>query len=269
MQKPETEQTPKEITEVALYGDLKTFIGPSGHSYTIQEQNGEHDSLLSNISSTMSGDNYDMFVASIVIKTDLTTSGKIMGHDVQNIPSLDFAMIILQSRLHSLGAEIKFTYEWETGKPSRYIEDLKLYLPDFSLSAEDLELWIKANPLSCPKYPNGNNPLVEFTTTKSNKFKFSIATRGIEKLMLGMDEGDLDINTKLKIRGLKQELEGKWITVTNFQYIKAAEMRQIRGYLDKFDPTFNAVSEITNPVNKMKHTISLLELQDFFFPAEI
>jgi len=265
------EQSAKEITTIALYGDTKQFYAPSGYSYTIQEQNGDHDALLSNVGSSMAGDNYDNFVASIVIKTDFTTHGKLTIKEAGNLPSLDFAFIILQSRLHSLGDEIKFTFEWEAGKPIQYVDNLQQYLPDYKAHSDDelANLFMK-NKLACPMYPERDKQVIEFTTLQQNKFRFSICTRNMEKKLLELAQEDLTINTKLSIRNLEQlQKDGEWIKVQSFKFIKAKEMRVIRGYLEKFDPNFNAVSEITNPKDNQKHTISFLELPDFFFPAEI
>ena len=58
------------------------FIAPSGFSYTIREQNGEDEEILSNRADARNLMNITKFIASIVVSTDFTTSGHLLVKDV-------------------------------------------------------------------------------------------------------------------------------------------------------------------------------------------
>ena len=79
------------------------FTTPSGHVVTIREQNGADDDILSNPADAATLMNLSKFVASIVVKSDYTQSGRLTVDQVQNMPTLDRYCILINSRIFSLG----------------------------------------------------------------------------------------------------------------------------------------------------------------------
>ena len=89
------------------------FIAPSGFSYTIREENGEDEEILSNQADAMNGNmNITKFIAAIVVDTDFTDHHRLTVQDVLNLPFLDRYTIMLQNRIFSLGAVLDFQYKW-------------------------------------------------------------------------------------------------------------------------------------------------------------
>ena len=132
----------------------KEFIAPSGYSYTIREQNGEDEEILSNQADAKDLMNLIKFIASIVVKTNATASGKLLVKDVLTLPLLDKYAIIFQSRIFSIGNIITFEYDWggDTGKV-QYEQDLNDFLfEDYSQTPTQEELDNK--PDAIPYYPD-------------------------------------------------------------------------------------------------------------------
>lgn len=78
-------------------------------------------------------------------------------NNVRDLHQLDFATIIFASRIHSIGEEMKYIYDWGKGQKVTYIEELTQYIPDFSKPPEDDPEFgdIDYNSLSCPRYKLG------------------------------------------------------------------------------------------------------------------
>ena len=88
----------------------KTFTVPSGHSYTIREQNGGDDDILSSKVWLEKLMNITNFISAIVVSTDYTQSGKLTPEEAFTLPVLDRDVILIQSRIHSLGKDVDFEF---------------------------------------------------------------------------------------------------------------------------------------------------------------
>lgn len=256
---------------INLTGKTKEVVLPSGHKVTLQEQNGYHDELLSSVADATTGMGYNKFVADIVIKTDLTPSGKLTLADVNNLLQLDFATIIIASRIHSIGPELRFSFDWGNGMKKFYVENLEPYLLDYGKPVEEDPQMGSPDyfGLACPRYPNGKQREVELTLTSGKKVKYQLTTRGDELKLLEYDPEHLNINTKLRIRNLQMEHSGNWVKVDQFRTFSSKDMREIRTSVNRNDPDFFGISEVQNPSTGERRQVSLLEVPDFFFPAEI
>lgn len=251
-----------------VHVQTKEILAPSGHKYTIRLQNGEDDGLLSNYSDMASGRNYDRFIMAIVVKTDAFPSGVISEDNIDEVPTLDYAYIILASRAWSIGETVTFRYNWGKDGMHSYSEDLKPYLPDYSKALPkpgDPDFF----PFHCPKYPLGKTKVVNLTLSSGKEVKYNILTRKGEKLLLEIPEKEHNINTKLIIRGLELKVTGVWYKVENFSQFSSKDMSELRNSLKENDPEFSAYSQIENPKTHEALLVRLLDFPDFFFPQEI
>ena len=95
-----------------LTGYNVTFTAPSGYEYTIREQNGADDDILSNPSEASTLINISRFIAGIVIDTNSTTNRKLTVEQAHMMPSLDRYAILIKSRILSNGEDLEFEYDW-------------------------------------------------------------------------------------------------------------------------------------------------------------
>ena len=201
METPKTKETIKE----AIYGSTVKFKLPSGYNVTIREQNGNDDDILSNTVTAQDLSNIDIFIASIVIDTDLPfAKANRLTMELATLLSLrDKYAIIFQSRVHSLGNEITFKYQWDdTKEPDTYTEDLNLYLWDF-----DKEMPVKGTPeyfehrlqpyeVDCYKDLN-------FITSSGKEVLFNILNGKGEKFLLQVPVEQQTKNVELRARNLR------------------------------------------------------------------
>ena len=127
----------------------KTFVSPSGKYYTIREQNGEDEEILSNEADAKNLMNITKFIAGIVTETDFTESGKLTIKDALDMPLLDRMAVIFQSRIFSLGDTVNFEYDWcEENDKVVYEQDLKEFLfDDYSQVPSNEELEAKPDAI--------------------------------------------------------------------------------------------------------------------------
>ena len=149
---------------IEVIGQKLTFVAPSGTTFTIREQNGADDDVLSNARTAKNLMNLSYFIAGIVTETDATPSRKLTAQDALKLPVLDRYCILLNSRIFSLGQTLDFVHDWgkENGGEVNYEQDLEEFLFDYAEipSAEVLA----SKPDAIPFYPNGR-------TTKDLTFR--------------------------------------------------------------------------------------------------
>lgn len=94
------------------------FITPSGYKFSIREQNGADEDILSNPMDVRNLMNLTKFIQAIVVDTDFTPTRRLTVEDADRIPLNDRYCILFQSRIFSLGDEVEFEYDWgqEGGK---------------------------------------------------------------------------------------------------------------------------------------------------------
>ena len=88
------------------------FITPSGYRYSIREQNGADEDILSNPMDVRNLMNLTKFIQAIVVDTDFTGTRRLTVEDADRIPLNDRYCILFQSRIFSLGDEVEFEYDW-------------------------------------------------------------------------------------------------------------------------------------------------------------
>lgn len=258
------------MTSNILEGYRRQFIAPSGYSYTIREQNGADDDILSNPSEAKNLMNISRFIAGIVVDTDYTSNGKLTTDQAHNLPSLDRYAILIQSRIHSLGQVLYFTHDWgpDNGGQATYEQDLEEFLFDYSKAPTEEDL--NAKPDAIPYYPMGKKTEVEFTTSSGKKLKFKLLTGAAEARVLSLPFDKVTRNVELLVRNLMMEIDGAYHEVKTFQSFSVKDMYEIRQQVAMNDPVFRGTTKIDNPHREgQSENISLMGIPNFFFLGEI
>lgn len=259
-----------------IKGREDTFKGPSGYEYTIREQNGADDDILSNPSEAAQLKNIARFVAGIVVKTDFTKSGKLTTDEAYTqVPLLDIYCILFKSRIHSLGKEIDFEYDWgkQAGGKIGYTQDLTEFLHDYSpdLSAEEMEEALREKPDAIPFYPNGAYVKdIEVQTSTGKTLIFDINTLKTEAYKLNLPVEKRTKNQELIARKLRLRTETSDDVVKDFRSFTPKEMQEIRSKLNLLDPVFDGEMKIQNPNDpSLEVTVNVMALKDFFYLGEM
>lgn len=253
-----------------------TFVAPSGYKYTIREQNGGDDDVISNAATARSLLNISTFISRIVVDTDSTVSRKLTVQDAHNMPALDWYCILIQSRIFSIGDKVEFEFDWgaENGGKLAYEVDLKDYLYDYSLPLENTQECIErlqSKPEAIPYYPTSTSERIqiELETGKKLNCKHLDAEGQAYQINLPLDQQTK--NQGLIARDLNLLVDGKYEKVTNFDLFDRKEMIKIREEVKVKDPVFHGRVIISNPNNTSlpAQYINLLGLEGFFYPEEI
>lgn len=258
----------------------KAFTLPSGYTCEIREQNGEDEEVLSNPASIKTFMNLNEFIAGIVTNTNFTASGKLLVKDILKLPLLDRAVILINSRIFSLGEELEFNYKWPRPENSKdqseftYTQDLNEYIfEDYSKTPTEEEL--ESKPEAVPYYTNrdsnGVAQLVDlkFTLSSGKEVMWDIATVGSEQYLMKLGIDNISRNKDLIARNLRLNVEGNWEKVQNFKLFSVRDMAEMRKTIFSIDPTFTGTTDIEDPITHNKTQISVLTVPTFFYLTEV
>lgn len=260
-------------TTSILQGRNFTFYGPTGFKYTIREQNGADDDVLSNPTEAKDLTNINRFIASIVIQTDATEKGKLTINDVRKLPTLDKYCILINSRIFSIGNILEFEHDWGNDKGGKvsYSQDLTEYLFDYQIVPSPEQLLEKPNAI--PFYPLRENRKfkdIPITLSSGKNLLFDNLSGEGEAYILGLPLDRRTRNQELISRNLRLEVNGSYEKVQSFHLFSVRDMQELRKYISLYDPVFNGNVEIQNPnVPGESLNIPLLGISGFFFPGEI
>jgi len=260
----------------------KAFTLPSGYSCEIREQNGEDEEILSNPASIKNFMNINEFIAEIVTHTDFTASGKLLVQEVMKLPLLDRAVILINSRIFSLGEELEFNYKWPRPENSKdqaeftYTQNLKDYIfDDYGVKPDEEEL--KAKPDAVPYYlldEDTNNPgkvkLTDhkFTLSSGKEIMWDVATVESEQYLMKLGLDNISRNKDLIARNLRLNVEGNWEKVQNFKLFSVRDMAEMRKEILASDPSFIGTTDIEDPITHNKTQVSILTVPTFFYLTE-
>lgn len=251
------------------------FIAPSGFSYTIREENGEDEEIISNQADAMNGNmNLTKFIAAIVVDTDFTTHGKLTVQDVLDLPFLDRYTILIQNRIFSLGHMLDFQYQWpEEDTPVTYEQDLhELLFDDYSSPISDEEK--EAKPFAIPVYPDQELAKelhyrgYELTLTSGKQVKLDWADGNAEYQISKLPANKQTRNSSLIARNLQLKVGENWEKVQRFHLFSVRDMAEIQKAANKMDPTINLMVEIENPTTGEKQMYPIFAAPRFFFLTE-
>ena len=244
-----------------------TFTVPSGAIYTIREQNGEDEDILTNTRDIKNNQNINKFLAAIIVsksENENTKGNRVNIADVLDMPLLDKYAILFYSRIFSIGDSLEFSYEWDKETKIEYEQNLLEYIyEDYSnVSEEEIE----SKPNAIKKYPLGSRLKdIEVTLFTGKKIKFDIATGNSEIFMMNLPESKRTRNSELLAHNLCLEVDGKYERVQNFSMFNLREMAEIRSNISKVDPNFEGVTDIENPTTGEVVKYPILADSHFFF----
>lgn len=264
--------TNKEQAESLFYGEKKELLLPSRFSVTIREQNGNDDEILSNKSLAKDLSNLDMFISSLVLKTDLpfAKAGKLSSTDVGNMLLRDKYFIVFASRVHSIGPEVKFDFDWgkENGGVKSYVDNIESYLWDYNepFPEEGDENY---NPYRIEPYGEEPYGTKEIVLTSSKKLRFHLLNGKSEKILLKEPMEKQSRLSEIKARNLEQETNGKWEKVDNFSFFTKKDMTELNFIINTMDAPFAGLTEIENPKNGEVIYYPIIKAENFLYPEEI
>lgn len=272
MQTTETKTT-QELAQQLAYGRTTTFLLPSGYEVTIREQNGNDDDILSNVSTARDMSNFNIFISSLIVNTNLpfAVGGKLTNESAKKLLVKDKYYILIMSRIHSIGDELRISYQWDKDRPRvDYIEDLNRYVWDYSkkFPEEGDENYDKERiePYIIPE-PYGQQ-VIELKSGK--KLRFNLFNGESELFMLRLPETEHTNNSEIKARNLEEYVGDGFVKVQTFRNYTPREMSELRKLIKIADPPFNAFSELQNPDNlDQVVNFPILGVNDFFYPEEI
>lgn len=259
-----------EQQQLNLGGYTLTFTAPSGHEYTIREQNGADDDVISNPSEAASLINISRFIAGIVVKTNYTENGKLTVEQAHNMPSLDRYAILISSRILSNGQELEFEFDWgpDRGGKTQYCQDLSEYLFDYSKEVDESMLMSKPNAIR--PYPlKDKSKDIEIKLSSGKEVKFDLLTGASESYLVNLPLEQRTQNKSLIARNICLLVDGKWEKISSFHLFSTKDMREIRGNVRVIDPEFSGICTISNPFDGMSSDINIMAIKDFFYPGEI
>lgn len=250
-----------------LHGELKSFTLPSKRQVVIRLQNGDDDDVLSRVSDTKEADSLNRFIAGVMVAFN-DTEEPITVELVESLPLRDKYCILLQSRMFSIGPILHFKLRWtkEANEiPSEYEEDLTKFVWDYSLPFPEIG---DPNYFEGRIQPYLSLDLVEVETCKGKKLRYKYLDGVGEKYLLKLTDKDRTINKNLLARNLEMKTpDGLWSTVKSFKEFNTQEMSELRSNI-KCDPLFDGLIDVELP-DGSTDSISLLNISDFFFPAQI
>lgn len=262
----------KQAVIEMTYGDIKELLLPSGHTVKIREQNGNDDDILSNKATSKDLTNINIFLASLIIWTDLpfAVNNKLTTELVKNMLLRDKYYIIFASRQHSVGDDVSFEYDWgkESGGKFKYTEYISNYVRDLSkpLPKEGEENYF---PYMIEPY-NIEEPYSKIETTIGNKrLRLKLMDGHSEAYLLGLTIEQNTLNAQIKARALEIFIEHSWHKVENFSSFTKKEMGALRNFINEIDSEFLGLTDLENPQTHQKISYPLIMAPDFFYPQEI
>jgi hypothetical protein len=263
-----------DLQHLAL-GKTATTMCPSGRVFLVREQNGNDDDLISNPVARKDLSNYDNFLLAVCLKEMVGDQEKpVTMSTITNLLSNDRTHLLFFSRIHTLGNEMKFTFDWgpdpDRGGKFPYTEGLSQYLHDYTKDFPNKgdEGYFK---YKIPPYPENAYEPKEFTTSYGKVLRFSLYNRNSEKYTLKLDPEQMTTNAQLKAMELSLKGEGNtWQRIENFAMFPKKEMLEIHKLVANISNTqYMPMTEITHPKTNEVIEFPILASEDFFFPTEV
>lgn len=254
-----------------------TFTAPSGHEYTIREQNGQDEEILTKASDVRNFMNLSKFLQAILIKSS-RKEGKLTLDEVMALPLLDRYTILFQARIFSLGNNLEIPYKWPTENGGEetllYDQDLSEYLLPYGeiphMSEEEVLEVFNSHPDAIPMYPYpGQEKDIVITLKTGKKLKFDLLDGNGERAAMKLTEDENTRNAEFIVRNLHLEVDGKWDRVRNFSLFTRKEMAEMRKLIHAADPNFAGTTKLTHPRTGEVVDYLLLATTNFFFPEDV
>lgn len=248
-----------------------TFVAPSGASYTIREQNGEDDDILSNPVTSSNLMNLSHFISAIVVgQTFYPGKNTLSAEDALKLPSNDRYAILINSRIHSIGANLEFTYDWgkDLGGEVGYeidLNELVFNKPIEEVTDEELN----QKPEAIPLYPVKQFKDI-IINVDGKELCFDLLTGEGEQYLIELPFEKKTKNQVLISRNLRMKVNNSWEKVYNFRLFTKNQMATLRKSILANDPLFSGNIKIENPSNPSLVTqVNVMGLPNFFWPEGI
>lgn len=243
----------------------------SGRVISLRESNGEDEGVLSNYGDSESGRNIPGYLARVIVDEKDGWRNPYTTADIMLWGINDKYHAMLISRIHSLGSEMRFKWEFDDDRDKfpTLVEDLSLYDWDFSKGAPPKEgepgfFYERIKP-----YPMGMQEKIELMLSSKKQVRYTILNSIGEKKALDKDQASLNRNDMFLLRNLEWRNEqDMWQPIENFNIFSSREMAEMRRDVEKNDPTFTMRMELKSPLGKLSY-IPIIKVSDFFFPGEI
>jgi len=236
-----------------------SFTGPDGVLYTIREQNGNDDDVLSTLGDAQQNKSIDKFLAGIIIGPKRFNWEEI--HTNMGIATKYY--IVLKSRMFTHGSQMIFKHTFRDGQVVEFEEDLSLYDRDLS---QDIVVEDIPGITAIKKYPNGGS-ILRSLTIGDKKLTYKLQTSKAEAYMMGIPKEQVSKNDELRARELTLVKDGREIKIENFRDFSASEMREIWKDIRSNDVDFALLTKLQTPDKKVTEYVSLLTIPEFFFPV--
>lgn len=260
---------PEKLHEV--FGETVELKTPSGFKVVLRQQNGDDDDIISNSMAAQDGSSINKFVASIVVDSDISITGRISLDDVLGMKLSDKYFILIASRIFSLGQMLNFSYNWpNTPEPQEYIEDLSKYIWDYSKEYFPYEpSHVEYFKYRIKPHKFGKDETRQITTRSGKVLSYTFMNGRGERYLLKLSPESQSKNKELIARELMILLGDKWTKVENFKNFTPSDMADIRKDINENDPVTDLMTELENPVTGEKTLYLIVGTQDFFFPREV
>lgn len=245
------------------------FTAPSGFKYSIREQNGADEDILSNPMDSKNLMNLTKFIQAIVVDTDFTPNRRLTVEDADRIPLNDRYHIIFMSRIFSLGEEVDFEYNWgQNGGVVPYGQPLKeMVFEDYGTLPTEKEMNDKPNAIP---YYLVQKKLVDYEVVLSSgkQVMFDLMTGAGERWLVMLPIEKQTKSAALMARNLRLLVDNKWEKVENFSLFSIRDMAEIRKSIFAHDPVFSGNTEVENPVTGEKVEYPIMLSSSFFYLTE-
>lgn len=260
----------KEINDQDFFGGnviTEKITLPSGKQISIRERNGEDEEILSNVGYSKDGTSFIRYLAQIIVEPKQTIS------EINDWRIADKYYALFKSRIQSFGPEMYWNHEFQDGSEAFIEEDLTKYDFDFSKGLENYpkEGSKGYNSEMIKPYPDfelgkgASHLYFEFKSASGFDCRMRFLTGNLEKETLGMQENNLNINTKLTLREFEIKKGSSWVKIERFNFLTSKDMMSIRRALEEHDPEFSLNVKVNSP-KENPELISLFHVKDFFFP---
>jgi hypothetical protein len=276
-----------------------TFIIPMNLStVTVREQTGEDEELLTRNEYVNKGESVLRFLQSIIISGEMFDNRKPTLDELKNTRTSILNYLLFRSRIFSLGAELKFVWQFKDNRgnmvPYDMVEDLTPYYYEVDADAvQNLKSLLATNPseyqsaynewasklraekdirkVLVPTLLDGNELPTgkgrELTLPSGRKVRYQYITSNTSKYLLEQDEKNISLNDLFYARVLEMlSDDGRWLTVKTLRPFTSKELATLRGDINTYDSTWEPKMTVPNPHGE-DLIVDVMGLSDFFFPA--
>ena len=236
-------------------------VAPDGITYTLREQNGNDDDVLSTLGDARNNTSLDKFLSGVIVgpkKLSWEEIHKTMG-------SATKYYLVMRSRIFTHGSIVTFKHKFEDGTIQEFEEDLTIFDRDLSKEPKEDEV---ENPEidRIQRYPEIPFRLTQALVIGEKKIRYQLMTSEVEAVTMGIPRENISKNDELRARKLTQLIDTRELVIQNFRDFSASDMKAIWAHIRENDINFSLVTKVQTKDKKSTEYTSLLTVPEFFFP---